>query len=228
MSRVLLCGALVSGHVLAEELPVPATDVPAPTSGDAATISPVATDNVAPAPTDTAPLVVPAGTELVFEMVDSVNSKTSKRGDRFALRLAEPLVINGHVLIPAGTFAKGEVVHADRAKAGGQAGELILAARTMDWGDRQLALRSFKGGIGRDRGNTAMGVAVAAGLAGFLVRGGEIEMSAGNLISAKLRDAVTLPAMPEAVPTATPATPETPATSATPASNNNTPGETEE
>lgn len=147
---------------------------------------------------------VPAGTELVFEMVDPVNSKTSRRGDRFPLRLVEPLRIEGHLLVPAGALAMGEVVHADRAKAGGQAGELILAARHLEWEGALLPLRSFNAGVGRDRGKPALAVAVAAGPAAFLVRGGEVEIPAGTLVGAKLREAADLPAVPEG------ATPEPP------------------
>lgn len=152
-------------------------------------------------------LTVPAGTELVFEMGQAVGSKTSQRGDRFTLRLALPLRIDGHLLVPAGTPAMGEVVHADRARGGGQAGELILAARYLEWDGRQLPLKAFSAGVGKNRTNAALGVTLAAGVAGFLVRGGEIEMAAGSLITAKLRETTELPAVagPEA-----PAAPEAP------------------
>lgn len=184
-------------------------------------------------------LQVPAGTTLAFEMVESLSSKTSQRGDRFSLRLIEPLVLDGQLLIPAGALAVGEVVHADRAKAGGQAGELILAARYLDWDGRQLPLKSFRAGVGRSRTDAAVGVMVAAGIAGFLVRGGQLEISAGSPISATLREAAELPVLPMpaaadsaatetgdgAAITASPATPAIPATAAI---NETTSGETSE
>jgi hypothetical protein len=150
--------------------------------------------------------IVPADTELVFEMGVTMTSKSSQRGDRFPLRLADPVRIDGHLVIPAGTPAMGEVVHADRARAGGQAGELVLAARYLEWDGRQLPLKSFRAGVGKDRTKSAMGVAIVASVAGFLVRGGQMEMPAGSLITARLREAAELPAVPEA---ATPATPNT-------------------
>lgn len=140
---------------------------------------------------------LPAGTELVFEMGEGVTSKTAMRGDRFALRLADEVRLDGQLLIPAGTPAMGEVVHADRARAGGQAGELILAARYLEWDGRQLPLSAFRPGIGKNRTNTALGVTLAVGVVGFLVRGGDIEMPAGGLITAKLREAALLAAVPE-------------------------------
>ena len=165
------------------------------------------------------PMTVPADTELVFEMVDAVNSKTNQRGDRFALRLAEPLRVDGQLLLPVGAPALGEVVHADRGKAGGQPGELTLAARYVDWEGRQIALRSFRAGVGRDRGKAALSVAIAAGVAGFLVRGGNIEMPAGTLITAKLRVATDLPVLPE------PETPVVETTVATPQDDTAVPAE---
>ena len=234
---------LTSGAALAADqaaLVVP-TQIPPPADA--------ALPEAAPAATATGTLlVVPAGTELAFEMLDSLSSKTSQRGDRFSLKLAEPLTVDGQLLVPAGTLAVGEVVHADRAKAGGQPGELVLAARYLDWNGRQLPLKAFRAGLGRNRTDTAMGVMIAAGVAGFLVRGGQIEIVAGSPISATLREAVELPvlapvaateadgesAKPAAAETAaTPGTIATPAATATPAppaatqTNDATPGETE-
>lgn len=148
---------------------------------------------------------LPAGTELVFAMVDTVSSKTNKRGDRFSLKLAMPVTVDGHLLIPAGTLAIGEVVHADRARGSGQAGELILAARTLEIGGQTIALRAFgttASGTGADRTGKAGGLSLAFTPAAFMIRGGEKEMTAGSLISAKTRLAVALPALPVAAESA--------------------------
>lgn len=249
---VLFFWVLMSGGAFAADAPAAQSlDTQAPATADAPVAGLDADAGIGRL------LQVPAGTTLAFDMVDSLNSKTSQRGDRFSLRLVEPLMLDGQLLIPAGTLAVGEVVHADRAKAGGQAGELILAARYLDWGGRQLPLKAFRAGLGRNRTDTAMGVMIAAGVAGFLVRGGQIEIAAGSPITAALREAVELPvlapvvttepALPEsdgesaataaseanAIPAtpATPAVPEANATSATPATTDTTdtiPGETEE
>ena len=153
---------------------------------------------------------VPAGTELVFEMVQAVGSKGSQRGDRFDLRLAEPLYADGRLLLPVGTPAVGEVVHADRARSGGQAGELILAARYLVAGDARINLRSFKAGTGRSRTGASAATSVAAGPLGLFVRGGNIELPAGTLITAQLREDTSLPAMPEPGPAEPQAEPEEP------------------
>lgn len=248
---VFLSWMLASGVALAADGSTTAapTQIPPPANA--------AAPEAAPATAADRLVAVPAGTELAFEMVDSLSSKTSQRGDRFALKLTEPLTLDGQLLVPAGTLAVGEVVHADRAKAGGQAGELVLAARYLDWDGRQLPLKAFRTGLGRNRTDTAMGVMVAAGVAGFLVRGGQIEIAAGSPITATLREAVELPvlapvvttepatteadgesaatAVPEATPETEaaeaaelPAAAEAAATPATTDTNDTIPGETEE
>ncbi len=152
-----------------------------------------------------AAVLVPADTELVLELTQALSSKSSRRGDPVALRLAEPLQWQGQLLIPAGAVAAGDVVHADRAKAGGQAGELVFAARYLLWNSQRLPLRATQAVTGRSRTGAALGVAVAAGLAGFLVRGGEIEVPEGSLFRVKLRGPALLPAIadddhPPAIP----------------------------
>lgn len=234
----LLVSMFVSVAAQAADLPAPVGTSETPRTLDAST-PPPAQEAAQEAASAADRRQAPAGTELMFEMVDSLSSKTSQRGDRFSLRLIEPLVLDGQLLIPAGTLAVGEVVHADRARAGGQAGELILAARYLDWDGRQLPLKSFRAGVGRSRTDAAVGVMVAAGVAGFLVRGGQLEIAAGSPISATLREAVELPVLPmpaAADPAATEAgeentviaTPAVPATPATAAINDTTSGETSE
>lgn len=122
---------------------------------------------------------IPANTALVLETQQALSSLTLKHGDLFALRLAEPLLIDGVQVLPAGTPGVGQVVHAERARAAGKAGELLLAARYLEHDGQRIALRSFRlVANGTDRTNATLGVAVALGVVAFLVRGGNIEIPA--------------------------------------------------
>jgi hypothetical protein len=168
-------------------------------------------------PTGAEMRVAAANTELLFEMGETVSSKTHQRGDRFVLRLAAPLVVDGQVLVPAGTTAVGEVVHAAKSAMGGQAGELILAARYVDFAGQQIPLRTFRAGVGAGREGQALAVALALGPAGMLVRGRHVEIDAGALISARLKQDTPLPplaAVPASEPESESATPAEPATAA--------------
>lgn len=159
-----------------------------------------------PAPSETAApaaacCTVPARTAIEIEITDTINSKTNHNGDAFAFRLAEPLVVEGRTVAPAGTPGVGEVVHAARARAMGKAGELILAARHLEIGGRQVRLRSFRYGPsqGHDIANaTLITTSVVAAVVpiltpiAFLVAGGEVNIPAGTRANAQTAAEVVL------------------------------------
>ena len=124
-----------------------------------------------------------------------MGSKISHIGDTFALRLAEPIVVDGKVVLPAGIPGRGEVIHAAKAGWGGRAGELILAARYLDCGGLHIPLGHFHfGKAGEDRAETALGVGLVVPLASFLIAGGEVVISPGVRANAKVTAEVDLPA----------------------------------
>ena len=144
---------------------------------------------------------VPARTLVEIEILDRINSKTNRTRDRFAIRLAEPLIVEGRLIAPAGTRGVGEVVHAAKAGSSGKAGELILAARYLELDGSQIKLRSFRYGqsAGRDKtGSVAVGNMVAAAVLpvasvlGFLVSGGNVDIPAGTRASAQTAEALVL------------------------------------
>ena len=138
--------------------------------------------------------MVPARTPLAIDIVDAVSSRASRTGDHFNFRLAEPLVIEGRVIVPAGTPGVGEVVHAARAGGMGRAGELIVAARYLQHGEIRITLRSMRVGSPQGRDNSgvvnAINLASAAALpglalVGFAIAGGEVNLPAGTRASAQ-------------------------------------------
>ncbi|MCP1470766.1 hypothetical protein J3E64_002459 [Sphingobium sp. OAS761] len=121
---------------------------------------------------------IPAGTAVDFQFVDHVNSKTSHNGDHFRIRTTKPILVDGVEAVPVGAEGEGEVIHAARARAAGKAGELILAARFIEYRGQRIALRSFRFGVSGDSKTDeaiALGLIVAGPLA-FLVVGGEVDV----------------------------------------------------
>jgi hypothetical protein len=173
---------------------------------------PAATDPAAAAPAEAAPATpaeapagacctVPARTPIEIEILDAVNSKANHNGDHFAFRLAAPLTIDGHVVVPAGTTGVGEVVHAERARFGGRAGELILAARYLDLGGTRIPLRTLRFGPqhGRDSSGTVTALSIAAAatvpalaMLGYLIAGGEVNVPAGTHARAQTASEIVL------------------------------------
>ncbi len=161
---------------------------------------PVATPPL-PAP---AAIIVPALTPVRIEILETMNSQASRIGAHFPIRLASPIDIPGGFQIAAGITGSGDVVHAAKSRFGGKPGELILAVRYLDFGSVRIPLRSLTYDSRRalDNTDTAFAVGIAAGLAAFLVTGGEVNIPAGTIANAKTSAPVTLPV--PAAPIATP------------------------
>ncbi|KRD31784.1 hypothetical protein ASE35_12440 [Lysobacter sp. Root916] len=191
--------------------PLPAV-TPAPTTQPIA--APAAADDPATAANANANVSAPApccrlaaGSAVELQLGESLSSARHKRGDRFALRLSQPLTVDGAEPILAGTPAVGEVVHGARSRGGGHPGELLIAGRYLEFNGRQIPLRGLSvGQSGRDQINGAMGASLLIGPFAMFVRGREIEIPADTALRAKLAQeleltvagttAATAPALP--------------------------------
>jgi hypothetical protein len=188
----------------------PSVQAPAPSlakAGDA--VAPVA---------DSASRTLTAGTVVEIELTDAVSSETAKRGDKFGLRLAQPIVLGDRVVVPTGAPGMGEVVFAQPAHLMGAAGKLVLAARYVDFGGQRLALHAFKLGAGGENRETETFVAdLLFGPVSILIPGGGVEFPVGTRANAKLAADVVLtdPQPPTAAPAPTAAPPPAPTQTST-------------
>jgi len=68
------------------------------------------------APNDAAKSVVsiPAGTRLPVSLKQAISTKTAREGDPVYAEIAFPFVLNDRVVIPAGTYIQGKIMHAER------------------------------------------------------------------------------------------------------------------
>ena len=184
MAALLLVPGTLRAQGDPPELPVPTPTIPPP-----------------PAAPEAACCTVPARTPIEIEILETVNSKANRTGQNFQFRLAAPLTVDGHVVVPAGTPGVGEIVHAERARFGGRAGELILAARYLDFQGSRIALRTLRFGAqaGRDSSGTINNVNLALAatipalsLIGFMIAGGEVNVPAGTRASAQIAAEIRL------------------------------------
>jgi hypothetical protein len=77
---------------------------------------PVLMPRPAPVATPAEEAVVPAGTHVLLELINSLNVKRSKDGDKVYLRTAVPVAAGGRVVIPRGSTVFGTVVAVKDAK----------------------------------------------------------------------------------------------------------------
>jgi hypothetical protein len=78
--------------------------------------SPATKPDPAPAasPTAASALTIPAGTKVPVELKHAVSSKGTHEGDGVYAETTFPVVVDGRVLIPAGTYVQGRISHIQR------------------------------------------------------------------------------------------------------------------
>lgn len=119
-------------------------------------------------------------------------------------------MVDGQQLIPAGVTGMGEVVHAKKTGVG-VGGELVLAARYLDFNGQQIKLRSMQvGGQGKDNQALTFAVGATVGLPALFIRGKHIVVPEGSLATAKIAAQVVIPQPQAAVAPAAPEPKENP------------------
>jgi hypothetical protein len=142
--------------------------------------------------------LLPALTPLTLKVMEDLSSKTSKIGDPVTLELANPIIVKGKTLVPAGTPATAEVIDVQHIGFGGKPGSMIVAARYLKYRNMNIPLRSFQlGGVGKDNMPLSTAVGLAAGMVGLLITGRNYNVPKGALASAKIREDIILPPVPD-------------------------------
>ncbi len=124
------------------------------------------------------PITVPAGTVLTVKLGQAVGSKVSTSGDTFTATVAEPVSIEGKVVIPEGSEATGTVVEAvPRGRFKGAAKlQLVLDSVSVGGNNYKLetasVTRTMKGKGKRTAGFIGGGAAAGA-IIGAIAGGGK-------------------------------------------------------
>jgi len=158
---------------------------PAPTAKPAVAEAPAPTPDPTPKPTPTPrPRVVDAGTALPIVLKEAVTTKTAKPEDRVTAELAENVVVDGEVLLPAGSEVLGHVVTAlrsgrvkGRARLVASFDEIRVDGRTF-----RIEATGFDVTAGSSRGKDAKiagGAAAAGAIIGAIADGGSGAVKGG-------------------------------------------------
>lgn len=81
-----------------------------------------------PAPQEAAPgdFVIPAGTRIPLSLINSISTKNSAEGDRVYLETVFPILANGKIVIPPGSYVLGTITESKRPGRVKGRGELYL------------------------------------------------------------------------------------------------------
>lgn len=159
----------------------PATTAEKPratTTKPAGTKSNLGSTATATKPAAAQPIEIPAGTVMTVRLDSAVGSKSSNAGDTFTATVADPVEVDGTVVIPKGAEASGtvhEAVPAGRIKGGSKL-RISLDHITINGKRYQIASSSVEqAGKGRGKRTAAMGGGGAAvgALIGGLTGGGK-------------------------------------------------------
>ncbi|HZU10617.1 MAG TPA: hypothetical protein VFA02_12005 [Pseudacidobacterium sp.] len=117
-----------------ESVPPPPPDASAQPSSQAAPQRSASASNAGPAPAPAQaaqPLVIPAGTRIRVSLGQTLGSKISQPGESFSATVADPVVVDGVTVIPAGSPASGTVVAAHALGRFKGAAELAIRLDTV-------------------------------------------------------------------------------------------------
>ena len=172
----------------------PPTPAPAPDAAPAAAPAPAPAQSAAPppppAPAPAVPppppppkkYVVPAGSQLVVRVGQTLTAKGSSVGDSFSGALAQSLVVHGVKVIKAGAPVTGTVVAAKGQGRFKGAGDLVIAVNRV--GSYSVATSSYEAtvkGKGKRTGAMVGGGAGGGALIGGIAGGGKGALIGGLL-----------------------------------------------
>jgi type IV secretory pathway VirB10-like protein len=92
------------------------------------TAAPAASPAEAPDPNAT---VIPAGTKIPLMLKQAISTKNAREGDAVYAETAFPFVMNDRILIPAGTYIQGKIMHTEQAGRSKKRAEILIHFTSM-------------------------------------------------------------------------------------------------
>ena len=125
--RALATLLLISGMALGQAADAPKA---AATSAAQANQSSAVAITQAPAQ-DPNSIVIPAGSKVPLSLKQAISTKNAREGDPVYAETVFPFVVNERVLIPAGTYIQGKIMHAEHAGRSKKRAELLIHFTSM-------------------------------------------------------------------------------------------------
>jgi hypothetical protein len=76
-------------------------------------------------------LVIPAGSKIPLALQQAISTKNAREGDAVYASTTFPFVLNDHILVPAGTYIQGKIMHTERAGHGKGRSEILIHFTTL-------------------------------------------------------------------------------------------------
>ncbi|HEX7857686.1 MAG TPA: hypothetical protein VF503_28755 [Sphingobium sp.] len=131
-------------------------------------------------PADHGPSLLPEGTPVRLMILREINGHTAKVGDRFKLRVDEPIYIDGKSVVPVGATAWGEIALVEQNGAIGKGGRLTANLLFLDLPNGKVPLRGGYSHKGAGNGAGVVLAIVGFGIPGLLMGGDSGRLKAGD------------------------------------------------
>lgn len=193
VTRLLLLVAaapLSAVHAQSEQALSPPAAGASPVAAPTASISPTVADEAVPTH---ATLLVPRDTPVHLMVLKEVTTKSDSAGERFKLRVIEPVVIDGKTAIPVGSTAWGEVTSAESSGNLGKSGRLSARLLYVEVGGVPIRIdgqTTAKGNSGT--AETVVGV-LSLGVLGLFAKGNNAKIKAGEQMTAFTAEDANVP-----------------------------------
>jgi hypothetical protein len=128
-------------------------------------------------------ILVPRNTLVRLKVLSEVNTRHKKAGDRFVLRVDEPVIVDGVTIVPIGAKAWGEVTKIKESGAAGSTGKISAKLLHIDLGAGTIPLNGEEQSKGPGSGNGVAVVVVGFGVLGLLVKGNEGKLKGGHIFN---------------------------------------------
>lgn len=114
------------------QAPAPAAASPATTPAQTPTATTASGSTTAPALlSPAAKIQVPAGTHIPLVLHNGISTRTARTGDPVYFETLFPIMVDGHVVIPAGSYMSGEITEAKRPGRVKGRGEIMVKMNTL-------------------------------------------------------------------------------------------------
>lgn len=80
---------------------------------------------------DSNALVIPSGSKIPLSLKQAISTKNAREGDPVYAETVFPFVVNEHVLIPAGTYIQGKIMHTEHAGRSKKRAEMLIHFTSM-------------------------------------------------------------------------------------------------
>ena len=131
--RILFTLLLASAMAMGQ-----ASETAKPAEAQAAQDPQAAPANKAPAavqaetPRDPNALIIPAGAKIPLTLAQAISTKNAREGDAVYATTAFPFVLSDRILVPAGTYIQGKIMHTEKAgRAGSKRAEILIHFTSM-------------------------------------------------------------------------------------------------